>query len=282
MMKYVFSLILICFVLGCEGNPYQNIGPISAKPKTTSEETPAEKPAPPKKVQEFEFVNSLALSGAEGQEMVHRIEVKNSLYPHGPFRVFLDGFPSGTTMQMVSENAVEIHFKPGFDFVINQENRMIEANIHVLSPDNYFLSGKVKWRISNTVLNPVIVGPKQLLQAKIINVALLAEDPNGEVYPKWKIDNASELGNIKGYEVQIQPTAANPYPRTEYDVIWQDVPAAFGGKNVTIKLRACLRSLCAFHEVKVQLPENPPPGEQPVPTPTPSPSPSPNQKVKKS
>ncbi len=252
-MRNLFALTFFLIFLGCNENPYKDMATTTptGRVETKENDLPQRQPVSV----EFKMFGELSKTITEDQEIVQKIEIKNSAHPHGPFRVFLDGFPSGTSIQMKTPSSCEIRFKPGYDFVVGPENRNVEAFVHALDQDDHAISAKLTWTITNNYLAPLIIGPSRILQSSVVNFTLIAEDPNGEVFPDWKILDVKGLGNIKGYEVQIQPTRAQPHPATEFDVVWTNVPPELLGRTITLKLRACTSSskLCSTQAVQVQL-----------------------------
>jgi hypothetical protein len=188
----VFGLAL---TTGCHGNPYDGMGPLTTKDPNAPGSAQVTSTTSDMKVNSHD----LKASANEGTELKERITVQSVHFPQGPFRLFIDGFPSGTTVQVISGTDFEIDFTPGYDFVIGQGTRDIQSKIHVLDPDNNDLDATVNWTIRRVRVAPLIVGPTQVLQSPAVNFTLLAEDLNGETYPIWSVVSTGVLGNLQGF-----------------------------------------------------------------------------------
>jgi hypothetical protein len=232
------------------------MGPVSPK----KQETPKKGDTSKKKPSDLKFKNgNLSAQGTEGAPLVQTIEIDSQNFPHGPFRLFAEGFPVGTTAKITTSSTIQIDYTPGYNFVLNQSSRQVEGQIHVLDPDNNVLDGKVTWTIAAANIAPFVSGTSEVQPAPSYNFALVAEDLNGSNFPVWTLlptDSSTNLGNIQALSSQIQPSAQLPNPRTVFSVTWSDVPQKLLGTTITLKFQACITStkLCTAHDVLVHLP----------------------------
>ncbi len=205
----------------------------------------------------------------EGAVLTQTVTINSADYPNGPFDLFLQGEPAGTSVQqsLTDPKKFTITYKPDFTFVKISEGapkgstgyyRDVVVTYIAKDPGGGLLrSSDATWTIKDVRKDPVFSGPTSLGVRDEAVFSVRSDDLNAEYPPDIRLKNPAPFGRVEFTTKKETPQGTGAYPSTFMDVKWLDIPASKQGTTASLVFTACPKEgewsgACVDHKVDVQ------------------------------
>jgi hypothetical protein len=203
------------------------------------------------KRQTFEIDSDDTDEVVEGQTLEYVFDIENLDYPNGPFKVAVEGMPSNTVIEKVTEKQYKLVYTPDFHHVKNNDYNSTcstynggcrvkykKGKITVTNPANHETFKDVKIDVVDRRQDVTLVTPQNMEQGLDISFQVTAFDPNGEVAPRISFTGTVPKEGV--FTTTIRKDLDNY--SSVLSVNWKDVPPSYNGMSFNFPFESCVLS----------------------------------------